>query len=66
MKMRNIYKLVITLELKICWNNRRYNNMVKWLLNLLERRLHKKKQEVIKLKWQKAQLEKLKKENNIT
>ena len=66
MKMRNIYKLVITLELKICWNNRRYNNMMKWLLNLLERRLHKKKQEVIKLKWQKAQLEKLKKENNIT
>ena len=66
MKMRNIYKLVITLELKICWNNRRYNNMMKWLLNLLERRLYKKKQEVIKLKWQKAQLEKLKKENNIT
>ena len=64
--MRNIYKLVITLELKICWKNRRDNNMMKWLLNLLERRLHKKKQEVIKLKWQKAQLEKLKKENNIT
>lgn len=64
--MRNIYKLVITLELKICWKNRRYNNMMKWLLNLLERRLHKKKQEVIKLKWQKVQLEKLKKENNIT
>ena len=63
--MRNIYKLVIILELKKCWKNRRYNNMMKWLLNLLERRLHKKKQEVIKLKWQKAQLEKLKKENNI-
>ena len=40
--------------------------MMNWLLKLLERRLHKKKQEVIKLKWQKAQLEKLKKENNIT
>lgn len=39
--------------------------MMKYLLNLLEKRLYKRKQEVIKLKWQKAQLEKIKKENNI-
>ena len=39
--------------------------MMKYLLSLLEKRLYKRKQEVIKLKWQKAQLEKIKKENNI-
>lgn len=39
--------------------------MMKYLLNLLEKRLYKRKQEVIKLKWQKAQLEKIKKENYI-
>jgi hypothetical protein len=34
--------------------------MINHLLRLLEKRLYKKKQEVIKLKWQKAQLEKIK------
>lgn len=36
--------------------------MMNWILNLLNKRLHKKKQEVIKLKWQKARLEKMKKD----
>lgn len=34
--------------------------MMNWLLRLLEKRSYKKKQEVIKLKWQRAQLEKIK------
>lgn len=37
--------------------------MKNWLLKYLEKRLYKTKQEVIKLKWQKAQLEKIKKAN---
>lgn len=37
--------------------------MMNWLLNCLEKRLYKKKQEVIKLKWKKAQLESIKRNN---
>lgn len=36
--------------------------MMNWILNLLNKRLQRRKQEVIKLKWQKAQLEKIKKD----
>lgn len=33
-----------------------------WIINWLERRLEKKKHEVIKLRWKKAELEKLKRD----
>ena len=36
--------------------------MKNWITNWLERRLARKKQEVIKLRWKKAELEKLKRD----
>lgn len=38
--------------------------MIKWLTALLEKRLAKKKQEVIRLRWQKARLEQIKSRNS--
>ncbi len=38
--------------------------MMNWLLSFLEKRLAKKKQEVIKLRWKKAKLEQIRRDNN--
>lgn len=35
-----------------------------WLINWLERRLTRKKHEVVKLAWKKAELEKIKREHH--
>lgn len=37
--------------------------MMNWLVSFLEKRLAKKKQEVIKLRWKKAKLEQIRRDN---
>jgi len=39
--------------------------MIEWIKRLLEKRLEKKRQQVIKLRWRKEQLEKIKRERKV-